>query len=87
MFESSIDFGDTLCTFKFQYFIFGSIINTEGGDYTAGNSIKLIDNFAPYWFSRIGVRQHNNLIDKIEYPGIISTTKRTNEWLIHSLKL
>ena len=75
--EFNIDFGDGFCTSKFQYYISGTLKKSDNSDYPADATIKLIDNFVPYLFTKIEVRKHNKLIDEIEYPGILSTIKGT----------
>src|SRR5436190_796643 len=75
--EFNIDFGDGFCTSKFQYYISGTLKKSDNSDYPADATIKLIDNFVPYLFTKIEVRKHNKLIDEIEYPGILSTVKGT----------
>ena len=73
--EFSIDYGDGFSMSKYQYFISGTLLKTDGTAYTAKSNVKLVDNFIPYLFSRIEVKKHNYLIDEVEYPGITSTVK------------
>ena len=75
--EFPIDFGDGFCSSQFQYYISGTLKKSDGTDYTDGDSIKLIDNFVPFLFTKIEVRKHNKLIDEVEYPGQLSTIKGT----------
>lgn len=73
--EFIIDFGDTFCSSKFQYFISGSL-TAEGSNYPTISNTKLINNFVRFLFYRTESRKHNKLKDEIEYPGIISTMNR-----------
>lgn len=60
---------------RIQYHITGKLTKVDGTDYPANSTIKLVDNFAAFLFSRIELRKHNVLIDTVENPGITSTIK------------
>ena len=45
-------------------------MQADRNNYSAGSSVKFIDNFAPCLFSRIKGRKHNTILDEIDYPGI-----------------
>lgn len=49
----------------------------DGNAYDAKTNAKLIDNLVPFLNSKVKLRKHNKLLDKIEYPGILSTIKAT----------
>jgi len=70
-----LDFGDTFYDSRFMYHIAGKVIKSDGTDYAAGTTIKLVDNFPAFLFTRIELKKHNSIIDNIDMPGIASTVK------------
>lgn len=55
--------------------ITGKLTKSDGTDYAAKSTIKLVDNFPAFLFSRVEVKKHNAVIDIVENPGITSTIK------------
>ena len=73
--EFNFDVGDGFihphradCYVKFE--VVGA---SAGGTFSATDTIKLEDNFFPFFFSQIEIRKHGVVIDKVELPGITST--------------
>uniref|UniRef100_A0A1B6EXB8 Double jelly roll-like domain-containing protein n=1 Tax=Cuerna arida TaxID=1464854 RepID=A0A1B6EXB8_9HEMI len=75
--EFNIDFGDSFCSSKFQFYISGSLTKQDGQAYLGTDNVKLIDNFVPFLFSKTEVRKHNKMIEEIENCGQLSTMKGT----------
>ena len=55
------------------YMTFELVGAEAGGTYGVNDTMRLINNFFPFFFSQIEVRKHGVVIDKIELPGITST--------------
>lgn len=73
--DFKLDQSDAFYNARMQYHITGKLTKSDGTDYVAKSTIKLVDNFAAFLFSRIEVKKHNTLIDIVENPGITSTIK------------
>lgn len=71
-----LDHGDTFYDSRFMYHIRGEVVKkSDGTNFPAGTTIKLIDNFAAFLFSRVELKKHNTTIDSVDLPGITSTIK------------
>ncbi|KAG8333735.1 hypothetical protein J6590_104400 [Homalodisca vitripennis] len=69
-----LDHGDAFYDSRIMYHIQGKYVKkSDGSDYQTNSTVKLVDNFAAFLFSRIELRKHNTLIDTVELPGITST--------------
>lgn len=65
-----IDDDDTISMSRCQFFISESFLKkSDGTKFPAGSNIKLVDNFAPYLFSKIKIKKHNHLIEEVDQPG------------------
>lgn len=56
-----------------KFDIRGKLGKSDGTDFAANATIKLVDNFVAYLFSRIEVRKHGKLLDESENVGRLST--------------
>lgn len=70
-----LDHGDSFYHSRMLYHIQGDYVKSDGSNYTAKSTIKLVNNFAAFLWSRVELKKHNTLIDSIELPGITSTIK------------
>lgn len=71
-----LDHGDSFYDSRIMCHIQGKYVKkSDGSDYPDNSTIKLVDNFAAFLFSRIELKKHNTLIDTVEMPGITSTVK------------
>lgn len=71
-----LDYGDTFYNSRIMYHIRGEVVKkSDGSAYPSSSTIKLVDNFVPFLFSRIELRKHNTTIECVEQPGITSTVK------------
>ncbi|KAG8294626.1 hypothetical protein J6590_099180 [Homalodisca vitripennis] len=71
-----LDHGDAFYDSRIMYHIQGKYVQkSDGSDYQTNSTVKLVDTFAAFLFSRIELRKHNTLIDTVELPGITSTIK------------
>ncbi|KAG8247137.1 hypothetical protein J6590_067780 [Homalodisca vitripennis] len=71
-----LDHGDAFYDSRIMYHIQGKYVQkSDGSDYQTNSTVKLVDNFAAFLFSRIELRKHNTLIDTVELSGITSTIK------------
>lgn len=73
--EFKLNEAESFYNARIQYHITGKLTKKDGTDYPANSTIKLVDNFASFLFSRIEVKKHNVQIDVVENPGITSTIK------------
>lgn len=71
-----LDHGDTFYDSRIMFHIRGEVVKkSDGSNYAERSTIKLIDNFVPFLFSRIELKKHNTTIDTVDMPGITSTIK------------
>ena len=70
-----LDYGDTFYNSRFMYHITGKVVKSNGTAYAANTTVKLVDNFPAFLFTRIELKKHNTIIDNVDMPGIASTVK------------
>lgn len=71
-----LDHGDTFYDSRILYHIQGEVVKkSDDSKYPENSTIKLIDNFVPFLFTRIELKKHNTTIDNVDFPGITSTVK------------
>jgi hypothetical protein len=71
-----LDHGDMFYDSRILYHIQGEVLKkSDSSEYPANSTIKLIDNFVPFLFTRVELKKHNTTIDTVDLPGITSTVK------------
>lgn len=71
-----LEHGDSFYNGGIRYKITGKLVKkSDGSDYPAKSTIKLVDNFPAFLFSRIDVRKHGTPIASVEHVGVTSTVK------------
>lgn len=81
LYNQNIDFdiniGDGFCYphHAHCYMQFEVVHKDDGSNFTTyPSNIKLVENFFPHMFSDITIRKHGTIIERIDHPGIVSTT-------------
>lgn len=71
-----LDHGDAFYDSRIMFHIQGEVVKKfDGSAFPKNSTIKLVDNFPAFLFSRIELKKHNTMIDSVDYPGITSCIK------------
>lgn len=71
-----LDHGDAFYDSRILFHIQGDVVKkSDASAFPKNSTIKLVDNFPAFLFSRIELKKHNTLIDSVDVPGITSTIK------------
>lgn len=71
-----LDHGDAFYDSRIMFHIQGEVVKkSDGSAYPKNSTIKLVNNFPAFLFSRIELKKHNTIIDSVDNPGLTGYIK------------